>query len=510
LVFTCKNGDVVAIDAVSVPNWLEVNEEEQTVSVKGAYLGQKLSGKLNLKVTVEGFETKIPVTVSVSAAAKAPKLKLNPTSVTMYNDTTKSAGAVVTLLSGDSKVLFDDMNVTGVKIIVPAASSKDYKTYGAGANYEVVGYDTETGAFTLSVKGGKQAVPGKVQIAAIIGGDEAQLVKLPLTVKVHAKAPTLKLSKTSATLNKDIGAGKDPFVIDVITTPSDYNIGTLDIKVYDKSGKIEKPGELTVVQTGNKITVNTNANTKAGDTYKVTVGLKNVEGAKPVAFTAKIIAATKGTASVTLSAKGSIDTARLYAGSIVLTPKYKNFNGFGEVTNTFKVTATNSKTKVNYNHTDRFDITENANGTYTMKVKEGKYLDASLKYSVVMTSSIATAPSKAVSLSVKQGSIKVAQDVKAINLYRNDRYSEGVVTLSIADGTVVPIAKVTMKDEAKSFFEVEDLGGGRYAIGYKDDQIAAKAKNGSVKLEVWLEGNNTAKANASVTVSVKVVAFKNK
>jgi hypothetical protein len=57
---------------------------------------------------------------------------------------------------------------------------------------------------------------------------------------------------------------------------------------------------------------------------------------------------------------------------------------------------------------------------------------------------------------------------------------------------------------------VEDLGNGQYAIGYKDDQIAAKAKNGSVKLEVWLEGNNTAKANASVSVSVKVVAFKNK
>ena len=269
-----------------------------------------------------------------------------------------------------------------------------------------------------------------------------------------------------------------------------------------------------MVQTGNKITVNTNANTKAGDTYKVTVGLKNVEGAKPVAFTAKIIAATKGTASVTLSAKGSIDTARLYAGSIVLTPKYKNFNGFGDVANTFKVKAINSKTKAESDHTDRFTITENANGTYTMKVKDGKYLDASLKYSVVMTSSIAAAPSKAVNLSVKQGSIKVAQDTKAINLYRNDRYSEGVVTLSIADGTVVPIAKVTMKDAAKSFFEVEDLGNGRYAIGYKDDQIAAKVKNGSAKLDVWLEGNDdtnpNAKPNASVTVSVKVVAFKNK
>jgi hypothetical protein len=363
---------------------------------------------------------------------------------------------------------------------------------------------------------GKQAVDGKVQIAAIIGGDEDQLVKLPLTVKVYEKVPTLKLSKTSATLNKDIGAGKDPFVVDVITTPSDYDIGTLDIKVYDKSGKVEKPGELTVEQSGSKITVNTNANTQAGETYKVMVGLQNAEGAKPVAFTAKIIAATKGTASVTLSAKGSIDTARLYAGSIVLTPKYKNFNGFGEVVNTFTVTAVNTKVKPQQtdDHTDRFEITENANGTYTLKVKDGKYLDASLKYSVVMTSSIASESSKPVNLTVKQGSIKVAQDVKAINLYRNDRYSEGIVTLSIADSTVMPIAKIKLKDADKSFFEVEELRDGRVVIGYKGDEINPKVKNGSAKLDVWLEGNDdtnpNAKPNASVTVSVKVVAFKNK
>jgi len=37
-----------------------------------------------------------------------------------------------------------------------------------------------------------------------------------------------------------------------------------------------------------------------------------------------------------------------------------------------------------------------------------------------------------------------------------------------------------------------------------------KVKNGSAKLEVFLEGNNTAKPNATVSVSVKVVAFKNK
>jgi len=514
LVFTSKSGEVVAIDVTAPLSWLNVNEEEMTVSVKEAYLGQKLSGKLGLKATVEGFEP-VDVTVSVSATAKAPKLKLSPTSVTMYNDTSKSAGAVVTLLSGDSKVLFDDMNVTGVKIIVPAASSKDYKTYGAGANYAVSGYNAETGAFTLSVKGGKQAVAGKVQIAAIIGGDEAQLVKLPLTVKVHAKAPTLKLSKTSATLNMYFGAGNDPFVVTVTPTPADYDLtDALTIKVMDKSGKNEVPTELDVTQAGNKITLYSNENTDPGASYKVTVVLKNVEKAKAATITVKTTTVAKGTPTLSLSAKGSIDTARAHVGSIVLTPKYKNFNGFGEADTTFKITATNSKTKVGYDHTDRFEVTENANGTYTLRVEEGKYLDASLKYSVVMTSQIGEADpvvSKAANLSIKQGSIKVAQDTKTINLYKNDRYSEGVVTLSIADATVVPIREIRLKADKNNFFELEDLKDGRVVIGYRGDQIAPKVKNGSAKLEVFLEGNNnTAKPNATVSVSVKVIAFKNK
>jgi tetratricopeptide (TPR) repeat protein len=71
-----------------------------------------------------------------------------------------------------------------------------------------------------------------------------------------------------------------------------------------------------------------------------------------------------------------------------------------------------------------------------------------------------------------------------------------------------------LKDADKSFFEVEELSDGRVVIGYKGDEINPKVKNGSAKLDVWLEGNDdtnpNAKPNASVTVSVKVVAFKNK
>ena len=118
------------------------------------------------------------------------------------------------------------------------------------------------------------------------------------------------------------------------------------------------------------------------------------------------------------------------------------------------------------------------------------------------------AVSKETKLTVKQGSIKVAQSTKTVTLYRKDRFSEGYVTLSVADQTVMPVAKVELKDAEKSFFDLYQLADGSYAIGFKDNRIAPKAKNGSVKLNVWLEGNTTAKPNATVSVSVKILAFK--
>jgi len=218
LVFTSKSGDVVAVEvdeskatskAPAKPVWLDLNEDEMTVSVKDSYLGGKYSGKLYLKATVEGYATKIPVAVSVSASAKAPKLKLTPNGITVFNGSdVRTAGAVVTLLSGDSKVAFNDVNVTDVYVIDPAGmAAKDQKTYAAAANYEVVegSYNAETGTFKVAVKDGKQPVAGKIQLAAVIGDIDGQIVKIAMAVKLHAKAPTLKLGKASVTLNASLG-----------------------------------------------------------------------------------------------------------------------------------------------------------------------------------------------------------------------------------------------------------------------------------------------------------------
>ena len=55
--------------------------------------------------------------------------------------------------------------------------------------------------------------------------------------------------------------------------------------------------------------------------------------------------------------------------------------------------------------------------------------------------------------------------------------------------------------------ELEDLGNGRYSLGYNHKGDLTGVKAGSLKLAVYLEGNNPAYGtpNATVTVSVKLV-----
>ena len=178
----------------------------------------------------------------------------------------------------------------------------------------------------------------------------------------------------------------------------------------------------------------------------------------------------------------------------------------------FTVLATNVKAKpqVSVDVTEKFDIIQNANGTYTLRVKNGEHLDPTLKYTISMSSEnmYAKAESKAISLSVKQGSVKVSQSTKRVNLYKSDRFSRRYVMLSIADETVLPIDRIELQNADKSLFEVLDFGNGLCAIGFKDSRVAPKVRNGSIKLNVFLQGNDTAKPNATVSLSVNVVAFR--
>ena len=68
---------------------------------------------------------------------------------------------------------------------------------------------------------------------------------------------------------------------------------------------------------------------------------------------------------------------------------------------------------------------------------------------------------------------------------------------------------VSQVQDAKNaaMFELYEYGGGRFAIGFKDGVIApsaAKLRSVSIPINIWLNGNETAKPNTTVTVRINI------
>jgi hypothetical protein len=191
----------------------------------------------------------------------------------------------------------------------------------------------------------------------------------------------------------------------------------------------------------------------------------------------------------------------------VITPKWTNLAGGADVTKNIKVYAKEStKGAVAVNVTDKFVITANGNGTYTLKIKDTETLsklNPKAKYSVaaenVVVGDYAITNPKAVNVTMTVTKAKVNQNTKSVNLYLNDKFSQGIMKLSLKDKTMSKISKVELADSKISvFYELKDLGNGEYAICYKNSEIEPKIKAGTLKLKVYLEGNTAVNATSQI------------
>ena len=86
----------------------------------------------------------------------------------------------------------------------------------------------------------------------------------------------------------------------------------------------------------------------------------------------------------------------------------------------------------------------------------------------------------------------------------------GIINISFTteDTTLNKVAKVQIKDaKLADQFEIFDYGNGQYAIGFKDGNVDKSliGKTVTVTLNVFIEGNPSAKANAAVSIKLTVV-----
>ena len=190
-----------------------------------------------------------------------------------------------------------------------------------------------------------------------------------------------------------------------------------------------------------------------------------------------------------------------------ITPTVKNCYSFEiglEFTRTYKEDGKNK-----FSRCDDYFRVDVIDGTYVITAN-GVALNHSEKYTATLTvKADGTTLTKTISLPVKQGSAKVTQSTKALQLLLHDRYDTDNVTIAVTDDTLrgINYARTTLDATSANSFKLEYLGNGEYAIGYLNNTVSSGFKvntTKTVKLSVFLLGNNTTKPNATISVKVTI------
>jgi len=100
----------------------------------------------------------------------------------------------------------------------------------------------------------------------------------------------------------------------------------------------------------------------------------------------------------------------------------------------------------------------------------------------------------------RQQKPKLSQSSKRIDLQRSDRYSEGIVDISVQRPLAALIDRVEINGTDATLYEIREVYNGRYALGFKGNSIGNVGKGKNIKLAVYLAGSDT-----PVTISVRVV-----
>lgn len=192
IAFTSKQGAVNKAvlnetKMTALPLWLTLSKDGMKLSCKEN--GYKGSTKLYLNAYVEGYDAPASVTVSVSAASKAPNVKLRNTTIKVSANKNTYLACPAYIDSKDKKVSFNSLNITGVRVAtqydLARLSSKDAKKYAASGSYGAeTKEDFAEGCFYISHKDTKNnPVSGTILLIFTVDNNVKQEFSLPLTVK---------------------------------------------------------------------------------------------------------------------------------------------------------------------------------------------------------------------------------------------------------------------------------------------------------------------------------------
>lgn len=277
-------GTVTRIEG-ELPQWLAMDGTRLTLRNAPA----SGSAALNLQVYTAEWAIPAQVKLTVKLSRKAPAVKLSKSSVALSDQ--DSTGVTLRLNCG--KETPESLSIRDILLPEGFLSTE---------------LDRLTGEFRLIPAG--QVPTGKQQIGVRFYNTDSVLY-LPLTVT--AKAPALKLSKSSVSLNGDLG---DSITLKVTAAPADLDLTAVTVQnPYD---------ELTVspVLADGSFTVSVKPGTAPKATYALSL---QAPTGKAVKLTVKTLA-TGQKVTMRLKALGSFDLTYPEKG-VALVPALKNYSG---------------------------------------------------------------------------------------------------------------------------------------------------------------------------------------
>ena len=309
-------------------------------------------------------------------------------------------------------------------------------------------------------------------------------------VKVTQTPVILRLSKASLSLNKRL---EEKTQVTVTTSTRGYTLGDVELLVTDNKN-VPSDG-LTAAYENGLLTLSVNEKTVYGGSYKVQLW---VTPKRVTTLMVRIPAEKKSAVTMTARARGGIDVIR-DASEVVVTPTYRNCLDGASLKKQVKVTWAQDGRNYSQDVTEDFILTWAQDGTLHVSKVPGKELALTGKYRLEILCE-GMEKEAYTALSVKCGTARFT--VASVSLYAKDANDMARLTITTTDKTVNTLERVELKDaRLKGTYEVLDLGGGQFALCLIP---GAKAKTGTVTLNLFCEGNTTAKPSGTVSVKVEI------
>lgn len=309
-------------------------------------------------------------------------------------------------------------------------------------------------------------------------------------VRVTQTPVILRLSKASLSLNKRL---EEKTQVTVTTSTRGYTLGDVELLVTDNKN-VPSDG-LTAAYENGLLTLSVNEKTVYGGSYKVQLW---VTPKRVTTLMVRIPAEKKSAVTMTARARGGIDVIR-DASEVIVRPTYRNCLDGASLKKQVKVTWAQDGRNYSQDVTEDFILTWAQDGTLHVSKVPGKRLALTGKYRLEILCE-GMEKEAYTALSVKCGTARFT--VASVSLYAKDANDMARLTITTTDKTVNTLERVELKDaRLKGTYEVLDLGGGQFALCLIP---GAKAKTGTVTLNLFCEGNTTAKPSGTVSVKVEI------